>query len=57
MRLVPLPAIDDDPRDEEAPAFRDALINARLTDENYLLERRAENKRNVSLTLILKFLS
>jgi very-short-patch-repair endonuclease len=38
MRLVPLPAIDDDPRDEQAPAFRDALINARLTDEKYLSE-------------------
>ena len=32
MRLVPLPAIDDDPRDEQTSAFRDALINARLTD-------------------------
>jgi Protein of unknown function (DUF4011) len=38
MRLVPLPSIDDDPRDEQAPAFRDALINARLTDEKYISE-------------------
>jgi len=38
MRLVPLPAIDDDPRDEETRAFREALINARLTDEQYLSE-------------------
>jgi hypothetical protein len=38
MRLVPLPAIDDDPCDEQTRAFRDALINARLTDEQYLSE-------------------
>ncbi len=38
MPLVPLPAIDDDPRDEQTSVFRDALINARLTDEQYLAE-------------------
>jgi hypothetical protein len=38
LPLVPLPAIDDDPRDERTRAFRDALINARLTDEQYLAE-------------------
>jgi hypothetical protein len=38
MRLVPLPAIDDDPRDEQARPFREALINARLTDQQYLSE-------------------
>jgi very-short-patch-repair endonuclease len=38
MRLVPLPAVGDDPRDEETPAFREALINARLTDEQYCSE-------------------
>lgn len=36
MRLIPLPAIDDDPRDEETKAFRDALANARLIDDTYL---------------------
>jgi hypothetical protein len=36
-----LPAIDDDPRDERTSAFRDALINARLTDEQYLSEMEA----------------
>src|SRR5712692_9998421 len=36
MPLVPLPAIDEDPRDEQTSVFRDALINARLTDEQYL---------------------
>ncbi len=36
MRLIPLPEIDDDPRDEESKAFRDALANARLTDDAYL---------------------
>lgn len=41
MRLVPLPAIDDDPRDEQTSAFRDALVNARLTDEQYLVEMEA----------------
>src|SRR5262249_30236980 len=38
LPLEPLPAIDDDPRDELTRAFRDALINARLTDEQYLAE-------------------
>src|SRR6266851_7540838 len=38
LPLEPLPAIDDDPRDEGTSAFRDALINARLTDEQYLAE-------------------
>ena len=38
MRLVPLPDIDDDPRDEETKAFRDTLANARLTDDAYLTE-------------------
>jgi hypothetical protein len=44
MRLVPLPAIDDDPRDEKTSAFRDALINARLTDEQYLIEMEAVDR-------------
>jgi hypothetical protein len=38
MRLVPLPAIDDEPRDEMTRVFREALINARLTDEKYIAE-------------------
>jgi hypothetical protein len=38
LPIEPLPAIDDDPRDEGTSAFRDALINARLTDEKYLAE-------------------
>ncbi len=36
MRLVPLPEIDGDPRDENTKAFRNALANARLTDDVYL---------------------
>jgi very-short-patch-repair endonuclease len=36
MRLVPLPPLEDDPRDEQSRAFQDALSNARLTDEVYL---------------------
>src|SRR3954463_8623514 len=38
MRLVPLPAIDEDPRDEGTSTFREALINARLIDERYVAE-------------------
>lgn len=38
MRLVPLPDIDDDPKDEETKKFRDALSAARLTDESYQSE-------------------
>lgn len=38
MRLAPLPDIDADPRDEDTKAFRDALANARITDETYQAE-------------------
>jgi hypothetical protein len=38
MRLIALPAIEDDPRDEQTSAFREALINARLIDAQYLDE-------------------
>src|ERR1043166_2474826 len=38
MRLIPLQAIEDDPRDEQTSSFRDALINPRLIDEQYLAE-------------------
>lgn len=38
MRLVPLPEIDSDPKDEETKTFRDTLANARITDEVYLTE-------------------
>lgn len=41
MRLIPLPEIADDPRDEETKAFRDALANARLTDDAYLADLEA----------------
>lgn len=44
MRLVPLPAIDDDPQDEASRAFREALINARLTDEEYVSEMEAVDR-------------
>ncbi len=36
MEIVPLPPIEEDPRDERADIFRSALANARLTDEQYL---------------------
>lgn len=36
MRFVPLPPLQEDPRDEQSRAFQDALANARLTDEIYL---------------------
>ena len=35
MRLVPLPDIEGDPRDEDTKTFRDALAAARLCDETY----------------------
>src|SRR5439155_8429874 len=38
MPLVPLPPIDDDPPHAPTSALMDALINARLTDEQYLVE-------------------
>src|SRR5882757_1461588 len=34
MEFAPLPAIEEDPLDERTDAFREALINARLTDES-----------------------
>ncbi len=36
MHLIPLPALDEDPRDEQAITFQDALSSARLSDEQYL---------------------
>ena len=36
MRLVPLPPLEDAPRDENAREFQDALSSNRLTDEVYL---------------------
>lgn len=36
MQVVALPDIDADPKDEDTKVFRDALANARLTDEIYL---------------------
>ena len=36
MRFIPLPALEDDPKDEQTEAFSLALANARLTDPDYL---------------------
>jgi transcription elongation GreA/GreB family factor len=44
MNLVALPPIDEDPRDELSSAFRNALINARLTDEAYLASMEAVDR-------------
>src|SRR5438045_2451618 len=41
MRLIPLPAIDDEPRDEQTSAFREALINARLSSARWSMWRTA----------------
>jgi hypothetical protein len=38
MRLVALPEIEADPRDENTKEFRDTLANAQITDETYLTE-------------------
>lgn len=35
MEFAPLPAIEEDPRDEQTDIFREAVINARLTDDAY----------------------
>ena len=40
MRFVPLPSLDDDPRDEQTREFRDALSEARRTDETYLEQQK-----------------
>jgi very-short-patch-repair endonuclease len=44
MCMASLPAIGDDPRDEQTRDFREALINARLTDERYLSEMDAVDR-------------
>jgi transcription elongation GreA/GreB family factor len=36
MRLVPLPPVEQDPRDEQSRDFQDALSHARVTDPEYL---------------------
>src|SRR5689334_25422250 len=36
MVLIGLPPIEEDPRDERTDVFREALINARLIDEEYV---------------------
>jgi hypothetical protein len=36
MRFVPLPPLEEDPRDEQTRNFQNALANARLTDETYI---------------------
>ncbi len=38
MRLIPLPALDEDPRDELTRDFQDAVSSARFTDEIYLAD-------------------
>ncbi len=44
MNLLPLPPIDEDPRDERTDSFREALINARITDEAYLAAMEAVDR-------------
>lgn len=41
MRLIPLPDINEDPKDEDTKLFRDTLSNARITDETYQSELEA----------------
>jgi len=36
MKLVPLPSLEDDPKDEKTVEFKNAFSNALLTDERYL---------------------
>jgi very-short-patch-repair endonuclease len=44
MNLLPLPPIEEDPRDERTDAFRESLINARITDEAYLAAMEAVDR-------------
>ncbi len=44
MDLIPLPPIEEDPRDERTDSFREALINARITDEPYLAAMEAVDR-------------
>jgi transcription elongation GreA/GreB family factor/very-short-patch-repair endonuclease len=44
MDFVPLPPIEEDPRDERTDAFREAVINARLTDESYIAAMEAVDR-------------
>lgn len=46
MRFVPLPPLDEDPKDEHSREFLDALSNGRLTDESYLRAIEAMNPRD-----------
>ncbi|MBI1194144.1 MAG: DUF4011 domain-containing protein [Bacteroidetes bacterium] len=36
MRIVPLPDLNEDPKDEDTKKFRDAVSNAQITDDQYL---------------------
>lgn len=36
MRLIPLPPLEDDPKDEDTEEFQTALAEARLTDQVYI---------------------
>jgi transcription elongation GreA/GreB family factor/very-short-patch-repair endonuclease len=44
MVLIPLPAIEEDPRDEKSDIFRETLINARLIDQDYNAEMESIDK-------------
>jgi transcription elongation GreA/GreB family factor len=44
MQLIPLPPVEEDPRDEQTDAFREALTNARITDDIYLSAMEAIDK-------------
>ena len=44
MDLLPLPSIEEDPRDERTDSFREAIINARITDAAYLAAMEAVDR-------------
>jgi very-short-patch-repair endonuclease len=44
LTLVSLPPIEEDPRDEQTGSFREALINARLTDDAYITAMEAVDR-------------
>ena len=44
MNLIPLPSVEEDPRDELTDSFRAAIINGRLTDEAYIAAMEAVDR-------------
>ena len=46
MRFVPLPKLEEDPKDEETREFKNAVADARLTEQQYLTDLDAIDQDN-----------